>query len=314
MEANPDTSPYTDNKPAWLGWSVPHCEIQAAPPTPRIYRCPPKIKGEAVSSWIYRIAARYGWSPNTVCKFAGMVFEAQQLDFFLTKEEMRKISALTAVPAPLLTSRLTRRVSKLKTSHFLILTTYDGNTPRYRYCTQCLSEDEIPFIRLHWHFATTIICERHHAPLSGKCPNCFNKIQLGFRNSEILKTANRNLALRYCPSCGKSLHDPHLRLAPHRLAQTLICFQRLVDQVIAHGKCDHPMWGLYSREEFLEIFFEIKQDSEYESQLSYAKWLGKPRNRIRGSRVSINWKAVVHPRDFKMFKKLFGHILNLGSN
>lgn len=314
MEANPYTVPDTDNKPVWLDWSIPHCEIQAAPSTPRIYRCPPKIKWEVVSSWIYRVAARYNWSPNTVCKFVGMVFDPQLLDFALTKNDMRRIASLTTNPAASLTSRLARGISKLRASHLLAFTADSDDRPCYRFCAQCLNEDEIPYIRLRWRLVTTVLCERHHLPLADRCMNCSRYLQLNFRNPLILTTANRGLALRYCPMCGKPLDLPYPQSVPHRLAQTLVRFQRLTNQTIAHGSYVHPIHGLVSREGFLEIFFELKRGTELAPQDSYNKWLYQPDYRMRGTHISINWRAVVHPRDFKMFTKLFGHILDLESN
>lgn len=314
MEAEPNTALNAHDKPIRLDWNVPHREIQAAPPIPRIYHCPPKIKGEAISSWIYRIAARYRWSPNTVCKYMGMVFDPQLLDFALTKNNLRRIAALTTTPASSLTSRLARGISKLRASHLHALTAHPGGLPLYRSCAQCLREDEVPYLRLHWRFTTTVLCERHHLPLADRCMNCNGHLQLNFRNSRILTVANRSLALRYCPRCGNPLDPPHQQPVPRRLAQMLLRFQQLTNQTIAHGSCDHQIHGLMSREEFLQIFFELKQGTELAPQHSHNKWLYQPEYRLRGTHVAINWRAVVHPRDFEIFIKLFGHILNLESD
>lgn len=311
METEAATELNVDIEPPIFGWDIPDNDSQDPPQYPRLYNCPPLIKGEANSAWIYRIAARYGWSPRTICQLVGIEYDPVLLDFSLTKSDRHRISETTGASVPTLTSRLAYGASKLPLRYLLILTTSDGRYPHCRCCAQCLLEDEIPYIRLHWRMVTTIICEKHLAPLVEYCPSCAYGIQLEFRNPEILTIPNRDLALRYCPRCGQIVKSAISHGVSPRLAQALVRFQQITNQVISHGQYHHPIYGPLSRELFLDIFFEIKLDPNLTLEHSRNKWLQKLSSRTTATYISINWDAVVHPRDSEEFSRIFCRLANV---
>lgn len=303
METESSVVPNSDHTPLELGWSVLPSNKQTGPQTRRLYGCPPKVKDEAISTWIYRIAARHGWSPFNVCQLIGIKFDPLTLDFSLTKEDIKRIAHTTVVPASLFASRLAHGISTLKPRYRRFLAAYVDKSPRYKFCGQCLQEDEAPYWRLHWRLATTVLCERHDLLLTEFCPSCEEDIYLEGRKHVVMPANHRGSALRYCPMCGEPLDSQLPKPVPYRLAQTLKYFQKLVFEVISHGSTSHPVYRLLSRDEFLEMFIE-PESTESDVKYRHPGWYPEMSRQSANSELSMNWRVIVHPRDIGMFQDM----------
>lgn len=197
----------------------------------RLYRAPPLIAGEAISSWIYRIAAVYGWSPKEIGGLLGNDSDLASWDFVRSPGHTKQISLVTINKC----GELEFGESPLGQEPFRFLTTYPTYprvAPLYQYCPQCLGDDEVPYFRLQWRLAFTLICDRHLVKLAAHCHACGSRINLETEKRIQLPKKIRNQTLCLCPKCSAYLPDNKSGRVPCDLALALIRFQRSAAQTL----------------------------------------------------------------------------------
>ena len=298
--ADSNTPLVSSDRETALPWAVLPPEITHGPGIPRLYRRPPKIRGESLESWILRIAERYGWTPAEIAKYF-YPGDCTGLDFRLRQDRIRRIAMVTASHPSLIASRLELGLLRLKPIHCWALAFHaNGSVRRRRVCALCLREDETPYFRLTWQLATTVLCDHHDVPLIEFCPTCSSPINWKIEARIVVSPQSQGDFLRHCPACRRRLDRGALpRRVPDRLGQMLKGFQRLVLQVIGHGLHHHPVYGSLTREEFFEMFLTQQQPT------LVTRGKGSKSSMTRHARSWVDWRRVVHPRDYSTLLRWF---------
>lgn len=284
--AKPNTSHAAPRGSAEVNWASLLSGTLSPSPMPRLYGCPPKLKTEATSSWIYRIAASYRWSPVAISRLMVGSTNSATLDFGISKDKMRQIATVAVCSATLLTSRLERGVSVLNKYYRDRLINNIQGRPRVGFCPICLSEDDVPYIRSHWRLATTIFCDRHNVLLTDRCPSCSYRINLIGRENVIVPDSGPADALRFCPAClspWRTAYSPPK--VPARTLPMVTHFQYLAIELLERGSTRDPAFRAFERSDFFAMFLAR----------------GQPPSRY----TRIDWHRVIHPRDHELLLRWF---------
>lgn len=135
--------------------------------------------GELLSSWLHRLAHANGVPPRyfgAVLGLAGETWSAQ-LDRHLPDAVRRLLLDHTAIcpdeiddlclaNSPLSTLRLRLRTRPQDAG------TSTAQSTWLQYCPTCLRDDEVPYFRRSWTFATRVSCFHHGCRLRDRCPSC----------------------------------------------------------------------------------------------------------------------------------------------
>ena len=173
-------------------------------------RWPVNVKpapGELLSSWLHRLAHANGVPPRyfgTVLGVAGEAWSAQ-LDRHLPDALRRllldhttiypeEIDGLCLAHSPFsnLRLRLRTRPQDAETSK--------AQSTRLQYCPTCLREDETPYFRRSWTFATRVSCFHHGCRLRDRCPSCGQGLA-PFRQARLVPQ-------QYCAFCDAPIAKP----------------------------------------------------------------------------------------------------------
>lgn len=262
------------------------------PSVRRLYSAPPPIAGEAPSSWAYRIAARYAWSPRHIRRLFHWVgsgtpfFDFASAPFF----DISHIAFITLHADAVVAACLAWGYPTLSPDSFL--SCHSDKSPIYRFCGQCLKEDTVPYIRLQWRLTTTTVCDRHQAMLTEHCPACSGSIDLGRERRVDLPDWARRQSVRYCRRCKVSLTNDKPVSPPHSLLQVLSNFQQLALKNLSCELSPSSTSGIPITRDFLEPYFMkacVKK---------FPKWLP------RMEPYAIDWRSVVGASHYDLFREL----------
>lgn len=176
------------------------------PSQPKMLAIPKVLPGEVFSSWMVRGAA--------LCRMPLRQFKAvwkirsalHWIDSGITHLQAEAIAARASkVDAnDLEASRWSSR-SYFACWHGLCLTTSPLNCrPIYRYCPECLRNDEIPYYRKAWRLTFNYVCTEHGLLLQEKCPVCDQEIDIE-QQRNVAVNERPAMTMRYCQRCGAEL-------------------------------------------------------------------------------------------------------------
>lgn len=169
---------------------------------------PSHLPGEALSSWLYRLAEQNRISVRAVLDSIGVQETVETIDIDiesrleifrsivkftgLTKYALREMTlvmpAVSTRPAPL--------------NHLHWSTTgrpYARQASGLSFCPHCLGEDYTPYFRLAWRMSYITACSRHGTVLLDRCSVCQTPV------SHYRSAIMRNLPIKYCSGCGSDL-------------------------------------------------------------------------------------------------------------
>lgn len=219
----------------------------------RLFGALPPLPGEAPWSWIFRMAFRYAWRPSDMARFLGWPGEFAALDFSLSPPEPARLEWITS--HDMREMALAFKIGKglLGLPAYRCLTVSEG-APILRYCSHCLREDEVPYFRLEWRLASSILCRDHGILLRETCPHCGFRIVKNVRQRLVLAGAERYQVMRTCRACGDALSDADGEVVSDAMKSRLLSFQGLLWSVIQRGVFSHPAYGVISAKKFLDIY------------------------------------------------------------
>lgn len=219
----------------------------------RLFGALPPLPGEAPWSWVFRMAFRYTWSPSAMARFLGWSGEFAVLDFSLSPPETATLELITSHDMREMAHAFKIGKGLLGLSAYRCLTVSKG-APILKYCPYCLGADEVPYYRLEWRLAGSILCRNHGILLRENCPHCGSRIVKNVRQRLVLPVTERYLVMRTCRACGKALSDAGGVEVSDAMKARLLSFQRLLWDVIQRGVYSHPVYGIISAKKFLDMY------------------------------------------------------------
>lgn len=228
----------------------------------RLYGAVQPLPGEAPSSWVIRLCAQYEWTPLSMAKFLGWMDGFSELDFTRYHPRQDKLELLTSrnVSELMVAFRMGRSV--LASPSFACLTMKDGK-PFRQYCPICVGHDEVPYYRISWRLASTVLCERHGIFLRSSCPRCGNSLSLNCTTKVMPRPAIKKRFLTFCSVCSRPLGLEGAAPVDERIRARLLGFQSTVNMVISSGFYRHPRYGAISAKKFLDIYLSKPRADQF---------------------------------------------------
>lgn len=211
---------------------------------------PRPLTGEALSSWLLRVADSNGLDQRSFKRYLPKVHgTSADLDLIDDEAFFNAIAIRCAIAPENISSLGFARDEGLvfirnATSHldWIIPRIQLGTWPEKRrissqpYCPACLASDVTPYYRKVWRYAFHPICPEHGL-LANHCPNCghsFSYLALGSA------TWNRYgiHALRHCTACGKPFTTPQ-HVTFDTLEQRALATQSVLMEGLAMGWISH---------------------------------------------------------------------------
>lgn len=149
--------------------------------------------------------------------------------------------------------------------------------PIYRYCVQCLVEDERPYIRKAWRLACSYVCTEHGTLLREQCPACGVRIDLSLEGKSTNKIREATKVLQYCQHCGADLCDveeqdlpPDLFdiLADAQLKMQLMIFDASAAKLKMNSQ-DNQLYTIVSPDYLNEVMRQIMMRGKREKAARY---------------------------------------------
>ncbi len=137
----------------------------------RLYAAPEPLFLELPSSWLPRVALSQAETLNAVKRFLRFPKEGD-VDLKFLAMQPAGVAMMCGFDAGIFdeTDRVLNLALSLDMRHPILL--YDGETPRYRFCVECLKGLRTPYFPLHWRFDVYRMCETHQSLLEDTCPHC----------------------------------------------------------------------------------------------------------------------------------------------
>ena len=194
----------------------------------RIFGAPPLLPGEAFSSWVWRIQAQLKVSISFLLESFELRLDTFWLDTGISENKLGQIADTLSIPASDLVTLSYPLDSFISEPELACLTTVPlYRRGLYRYCSMCLSQDEIPYIRQLWRLSCTYLCPIHRLPLTDFCFSC--------REPLSLTTQGRKRTIRECSTCGVDLSRVHPKTLPPHLQFLVLGKQVELLNLIAAG-------------------------------------------------------------------------------
>lgn len=202
----------------------------------RLLGMPQVMEGEVLSSWIAR-----GLHARTIKKKQMRELLDFSPAFYLADIQAQRFNL------PDLTMKFNMGASHILPDMFIfneavlnpfqllsITTNVFERSPVCRFCPQCLSEDEVPYIRKNWRYAFSYACQKHGCLLLEKCPSCQSTIDPEAYESRSAHKSDIPIFLR-CPGCHAMLYPAKSVQISHRVLEVLLNAQHiLIDKMDKH--------------------------------------------------------------------------------
>lgn len=212
---------------------------------------PNLIPGEVFSSWVWRCIASGRLSKETLRKVWKLKQPASWVDTHPSLVSFQKIAnTLNGDSTGALQASVWDTHSNLARPETACLSTdIIGQRPIYRYCPDCLREDDIPHIRKSWRLAWTYVCPTHQRLIEEKCPHCHTYVDL----SQAIGKAKEKVSISNCQTCRQDLTSCPIREDGEKLLEPLLLAQSQLDQYLgdfqALNACQQLPLSLQSRGE-----------------------------------------------------------------
>jgi hypothetical protein len=193
----------------------------------KLYDSPRCIGDEALSSWLWRVSARHGWSPRTLAGALGLSLNVSSEEGYARwTSRAVDICATTLMPQDSLTAQVNWSRGLARGHNFARLTLDHTGHPVIRFCPLCLASDATPYIRLRWRLIFAICCEKHECMLATSCEACGSKISL---NSLTGRRGGGSIA--FCRRCSKQLGGQAFPVPPS-ISRVLISVSERVNRAL----------------------------------------------------------------------------------
>lgn len=221
-------------------------EAPSVEPVP-VAGCVAPLPDEALASWLMRYAAPFGVSPESLLLGDAEAPLAADPDWWRDPDPLivAAIAQVTGIAADVILTMsfanwfdLGRDDSvpdRFARQRFISPKPLQ-RTGQIGVCSECLADDETPYIRRNWTLTWVTCCPTHGSTLIRACPECGAKLRL------------RSLKSReFCPADRCSRCSAHLLHAPVRPApEAVIALQERLIEGRTMGEVLLPEIGLFS--------------------------------------------------------------------
>jgi len=109
------------------------------------------------------------------------------------------------------------------------------------FCSACLAEDRVPYMRRQWRLAWAVVCTRHDAPLRDRCPACAAPV-VHFRGELGQRWKCEAEPMSVCHRCGADLAAS--ATMDRGVADPDLCaLQLTLERTVRHGWAFVPSHG-----------------------------------------------------------------------
>lgn len=173
----------------------------------RLLAAPDAFENESRASWVQRLCGAHGYSMTRLRQISAMQTQHWDWDYEISIAawtsllEMAGLQRETCGQAIFGLGLLTKQFAA--DSVLLGL----KRRPQYRWCSLCMAQDQVPYLRWEWRLTDLAHCHVHRVPLLEKCPWCGCEMHL--HRAILVSAGPRNGVqdLATCGSCGMSLAD-----------------------------------------------------------------------------------------------------------
>lgn len=207
---------------------------------------PQILPGEILSSWMVRIAHANGLKPYTF--YAHYLGRHRELwtrdidhlapDWLITALGDRTGASSESIRATTLRSyegiAFERMTDVGATRWILSLGVYHRTRRAFgqQYCPVCLATDAVPYLRLRWRLALSVICTVHGVLLLDRCGKCGRPLAPHRADPARAGGRRAKAPIRYCGHCGGDLAGPG-----NAACSNDIELQRHIDSTLQNGYC-----------------------------------------------------------------------------
>lgn len=169
--------------------------------------CLPLPSGwESPCSFITRVAASQGASPEEICNYLGVQHRCD-LDLVISNRPAAPRDVTIGTDRLIVARRIfTGLVASGLPPKVFLLYSKTGMT-RYRYCALCLRDMRPAVLPVHWRFAAWRVCPLHSTLMEDACPHCNATLELPADLSQAGPKRIGVASLKLCLTCGGSLTD-----------------------------------------------------------------------------------------------------------
>lgn len=174
-------------------------------PRPCLLARPDPFIDESPASWIQRLSGAHQYSLSQLSRITNIHPKRADWDFNVTNDEWSFLLRLADAESnscgeARFALNTIRRGLPMQRPLF-----HAGERPSYRWCSACLSNDCVPYLRWHWRLAAYTHCRVHHRRLEELCPWC--KSPLSVHRALLVSggSAIGVLDLSSCGACGMPL-------------------------------------------------------------------------------------------------------------
>lgn len=220
---------------------------------PFLLRTAPQA-GESLSSWLVRVSHRFTYRPYAFCLllWRGVAILTRDIDGQSNPVIWKSLAyangvteddAFATTVASMKDVIFEKHVPNGKTKWLLRLGIFHRSRRLFgqQFCARCLANDAIPYYRLSWRFAYSIVCSTHRSLLTDRCQICGHPV-------EFHRTDPDKQSIIHCFNCQARLD----RQQTVRASAPLIHLQGYLDSAIANRhvrfgtKVDYPSIDLFA--------------------------------------------------------------------
>jgi TniQ len=175
--------------------------------SPRLLAAPEPLRGESRGSWVQRLCGAHQYSMPRLHDITGIRPCLWDWDRAIPRSQWHALLAMANLAADSCAEAIQglgilTNVFK-GPSFFLHL----AGKPQYRWCSQCMATDPVPYLRWEWRLKKLTHCTVHGTLLEDHCPWCGSGLHT---HRALLVSVGRSVGvpdLATCAACGMALHD-----------------------------------------------------------------------------------------------------------
>lgn len=276
---------------------------------PRLWVAPAPFKDESSASWIQRVSGEHQYSLPRLSEITGVNPPRGDWDAHVPNDQWTKLLQLASLAehscgeARFAMNTLRAQPAGLK--HLM----YSDYKPRYRWCSACFSNDDIPYLRWEWRLRGMTHCRVHRHRLKELCRWCGKPLTVHRALLVSSGPITGNLRLSDCGTCGMPLvedEEEAEELGGHEDATINSPITSLIDRL------RHAYW--HDDEQMKFDFPEIEEDRETRGPVWFdlrinrlptftrellpdTKWLNAGESGDHGTDRPSRWSDGLRPAD-----------------